>query len=477
MPEEYSVALPDPVAGELRAHLIRADGQEDLAFALWTPSEGADRLTSLVHTAVLPEKGDRHVHGNVSFQPQYFERVCQEALRGSHGIAFLHSHPFPGWQGMSHDDIQAEQRMAGATFALTGLPLVGMTIGNDGTWSARMWSHVGDRLYDRVWCVSVRSVGARLRADFAGDMLPIPTFRSMFRRTANVWGENAHADAARLRIGIVGLGSVGAMVAESLARMGMQRFALIDFDRVEAHNLDRLVTASESDIGRLKVEVALDRIRMVATAASVDVRSIPFSIVEEAGYRAALDCDILFSCVDRPRARHILNHMAYNHLIPVVDGGIQARFRGIAFGGVDWQVQTVGLGRPCLECLGAYDLGDVSTEAAGKLDDPTYLRGLPGNHRFKRNENIFPFAANLATLEVLHFVALSTGAAGVEDFGVQRFRYIPGILEQLATVSCRSTCERRGTVAHGDRDFTLIDRDLGAERARMHQASTALTPE
>src|SRR5256885_11651150 len=45
------------------------------------------------------------------------------------------------------------------------------------------------------------------------------------------------------------------------------------------------------------------------------------------------------------------------------------------------------------------------------------------SHRFKRNENVFPFSANLGSLEVLQLVALVTGAAGVTDFGIQRFRY------------------------------------------------------
>jgi len=263
------------------------------------------------------------------------------------------------------------------------------------------------------------------------------------------------------------------MVAEALARMGMQRLVLIDFDRVERHNLDRLIMATESDIGQLKVDVEAERVSAICTAAGMEVRPVPFSIVEEAGYKAALDCDVLFSCVDRPRARHVLDHMAYNHLVPVIDGGIGVRFRGGVFTGVDWQVQTVGPGRPCLHCLGAYDLGDASTEAAGKLDDPAYLSGLPDGHPLKRNENVFPFAANLASLEVLQFVALATGAGGIEDFGVQRFRYLPGILEQLQVPGCRSSCDRLESFARGDTEFTLIGRDLAAAKSRLHYATSS----
>jgi molybdopterin/thiamine biosynthesis adenylyltransferase len=474
MPRDYSVAMTDGVDAVLRTHLIRQDRQEDLSFALWSPSGGTSRMTALVHTVVLPEAGDRQIHGNVSFAQQYVERVCRFALAEGVGIAFLHSHPFPGWQHMSEDDVVAEQRLAGPALSLTGLPLVGLTVGSDGTWSARAWEHARGREYARRWAESVRVVGAQLKTSYAKDLLPRPVFREMFKRTVSVWGSEAHSDLARLRVGIVGLGSVGALVAESLARMGLTRFVLIDFDRVEPHNLDRLVTATESDIGRLKVDVAEDRIRAIATAEHVDLRAVPFSVVEEAGYRAALDCDVIFCCVDRPRARHIVNHIAYAHLIPIIDGGIGVRFKNRRFSGVDWQVQTVGPGRPCLECLGSYDSGDVATETAGMLDDPTYLGGLADDHRFKRNENVFPFSANLASLKVLQLIALTTGAGGVTDFGVQRYRYWPGIVEQLPVSSCRPECERHALVAQGDKHFSLLGRDVAAERSRMDPSTRGI---
>ncbi len=462
---EYGVAIPEPVDQALRSHLNRADGQEDLAFALWTASEGTRRLTALVHTPVLPGAGDREVRGNASFNRQYFERVCQVAVENGTGIAFLHSHPFPGWQWMSEDDVRAELRLAGAASALTNLPLVGLTVGSDGIWSARAWEHREGRNYDRKSCGAVRMLGPNLKAHFADLVLPPPAYREMFQRTVNVWGERAHADLARLRIGIVGLGSVGATVAECLARMGFTRFVLIDFDVVKTHNLDRMVTATAADVGHLKTDVAGRRVRAVATAAAVELESVPFSVAEESGYRAALDCDVLFSCVDRPRARHILNHLAYAHLIPVIDGGIAVWFRQGRFTGADWQVQTVAPGRPCLECLGTYDPGDVSTEEAGLLDDPSYLRGLPADHQLKRNENVFPFAANLATLEVFHLIALTTGAA-VDSFGVQRFRYNPGVLELLESRPCHPPCDIHTLVASGDSRFCLIGRDRTAESTR-----------
>ena len=451
-------------------HLIRSDKQEDVLFALWYPSYGNTRFTALIHTPIYPENGDRQRHGNASFNPQYFERVCSTALKKKAGIAFLHSHPVPGWQGMSSDDIIAEQNMMGAAYGLTYLPLLGMTVGSDGTWSARMWKHISGRKYHRIWCKSVRTVGRNLAVSFNDYLIPIPQFHDEVKRTINVWGSDKHAIASRLKIGIVGLGSVGSFVAELLARMGCSQIVLIDFDRIKKHNLDRTLSATIEDIGRLKVEVIEEMITNSATSSKIDIKTVPFSVAEKEGYEAALDCDVVFSCVDRPRARRILNHFAYAHLIPVIDGGIQVRFKNMKFSGADWQLQTISPDRPCMECLGVYKNVDVSTEIEGKLDDPSYIKGLPKYHRFKQNENVIPFSANLASLEVLHlFTLISDATFCVDDFGIQRFRYVPGILEQNFDKKCVHDCIHNRLIALGDREFTLISNDIAATNSRIEK--------
>lgn len=55
------------------------------------------------------------------------------------------------------------------------------------------------------------------------------------------------------RIHIVGCGSVGSTVAENLARCGITKFTLWDFDKVEEHNIvNQMFT--QNDVGKLKVE-------------------------------------------------------------------------------------------------------------------------------------------------------------------------------------------------------------------------------
>ncbi|MBE7172345.1 MAG: ThiF family adenylyltransferase [Williamsia sp.] len=471
---EFSVAMPAAEHKELAAHLLKSKKEEDVAFALYKPSDGARRFTALIYKIIFPEKGDRIQHGNVEITPQYFKRVCQIACSENAGIALLHSHPSPsiGWQGMSPDDITTEQSYSPTCATLTDLPFIGLTLSSDETWSARIWKSdkFGSRRQDAV---TVRIVGKRLQVSYNDFLLPVPEFKDTFKRTLTVWGADNHAHLARLRVGIVGLGSVGSIVAEHLARMGMERVVLIDFDEVQEHNLDRLSGATLEDIGNLKISVAERQLRRAATARAIDVIGLPYPITEEKGYRGALDCDVLFSCVDRPWPRSVLNHIAYSHLIPVIDGGIAVRLNSITgmFEGADWQVQTVGPDRACLCCLKAFDPSHVSTERDGKLDDPSYLTGLPQDHLFKRNENIFPFSTNLASLEVMQFIEMVTSMGGTEYYGPQRYSYNHGFIRLLGEDNqCTEECFYQAGLAQGDTLFPApIGHDHAAAAAKLRQ--------
>ena len=453
---EFCISIPEAINSQLLDHLIREDREEDLIFALWHPSFGSRRTTALIHTILFPEKDDRQRHGNVSYNPTYFKRVCQEASKRGMGVCFLHSHPFSGWQGMSSDDIAAETKMAPTAFTFSDLPLVGMTVGDDGTWSGRIWMHQGNGAFKMNWAHLVKSVGCQLSTSFNDKLVQSPKYQDLFKRTRTVYGKENHEKLCKLRIGIVGLGSVGSIVAENLARMGLEKFVLIDFDKIQKHNLDRQLGATKEDIGQYKIEIAARQINKSSTAEKVAVETIPRSLTEKEGYNAALNCDVLFSCVDRPWGRYVLNHLAYAHLIPVIDGGISVSFSDGEFSRADWQFQTASPGRPCLQCVKAYDPSDVALEKSGELDKQSYLDGLPDHHPLKSNENIFPFSSHLASFEIFHLMALVTGIGGVHNFGVQRYRYKPGFLSSYDDRECEKGCTFKELTATGDKILSGI---------------------
>lgn len=331
----------------------------------------------------------------MAFTPQYLERVLREAGPG-YGIAFLHSHPGPGWQNMSDDDIVAEKdRLASAVAGKTGFPLVGMTWGTDGSWSGRFWLRKSRNQYDIYWAKTVRVIGPDLIITYHPQILPPPKPTASQLATVSCWGEAKQADLARVHVGIVGLGSVGSLVAEALSRMGVSRFTLIDYDLIEERNLDRTLGTFRVDEGIPKVKVAQRTISFSHTAQDISIDPHHGSLLHAEGLKKALDCDVLFSCVDRPAPRHMLNSIAYGHLIPVIDGGVLANVNSKGkLLHVDWRIHAVAPGRPCMMCVGNLDPSNVALDYEGKLDDPAYIKGLdPALNPVLARQNVFAFSA------------------------------------------------------------------------------------
>jgi molybdopterin/thiamine biosynthesis adenylyltransferase len=464
----YSVVMTESINAKLFKHLIRKDGQEDLCFAFYKLSSGKNRQVGVINEVILPEFGDRNIHGNVSFNPEYFDKVTSYALAKSYGICFIHSHPYPGWQNMSYDDIDTEVMLASRVKATTGIPLIGLTIGTDNVWSARFWIKTAPKKYDRFWCESVRVIGKQLKISYCEKLLPNQKFGEEFKRTISSWGETKQNDISRLKVGIIGLGSVGSLIAEALMRTGVKNLTFIDFDTIERKNLDRLLSAGVEDIGKFKVDFHKKRLLESRVIPDLKITALRNSITEIEAYESALDCDVLFSCVDRPLPRFVLDCLSFANLIPVVDGGIDTNPKP-DISNIDqarWKAHTTGPERICMKCLSQYKPEDVALQQSGLLEDPSYIKGLPKDHFIHRGENVFGFSLSLAGMEIQQFLSLLLKPRGIY-YGPKEMDFITGTIDSEFENDCSSNCDIKGVLGMAnDIKFQMISKDIIAEKTR-----------
>lgn len=368
-----SVAMTQDVHDALAAHLLRVDRQEDICIATYTVSTGANRTTRILNAVHLPADGDRQVHGNATIHGSYVLRIAAAASQLGHCIAILHSHPGGrGWQLLSSPDADAETSYARLAEQVTGLPLIGLTLAGNGSWSARTW-HDGRPL----WAGSVRRVGTILTVSWNDEVMPAPPPEPSQDRTISAWGGDLHRDIVRLRVLVVGAGSVGLDIVQRLAATGIVEIGVMDFDRVHEVNRDRMIGATRRDarLRRRKVDVAARLARLAATAAEFTIHRHHTSVCSPVGEAAALDYDVIFSCVDRPWPRAVLNSLAYADVIPVIDGGIAIdTFDAGGMRGATRRTQVATPGAPCLSCACQINMSEVALEMSGDLDDPEYIR-------------------------------------------------------------------------------------------------------
>lgn len=143
------------------------------------------------------------------------------------------------------------------------------------------------------------------------------------------------------RVLLIGAGGLGCPLAQYLAAAGVGTLGLVDFDHIDASNLQRQVLYGTADVGRLKVEVARERI--AAMNPDVTVNTYPVQLSSQNALELLADYDVIVDGTDNFPTRYLSNDACVILGKPNVHGAI-FRFDGQA---------TVFDTRhgPCYRCL------------------------------------------------------------------------------------------------------------------------------
>lgn len=196
-------------------------------------------------------------------------------------------------------------------------------------------------------------------------------------RHIQAFGDGTFNILRRLSVAVVGCSGTGSPLIEQLARLGIGRLVIIDPDRIENKNLNRIINATKADAdrGELKVEVLARAIRAMGTG--IEVVPIADTLFNPKVVLAVAECDLAFGCMDSVEGRQLLNRLAVFYNIPYFDLGVSLDADGL--GNVEnaaCSVHYLQPGRSSLMSRGMFTPQELYEESLKRTNPEEYAKQL-----------------------------------------------------------------------------------------------------
>jgi molybdopterin/thiamine biosynthesis adenylyltransferase len=480
--------LPADIVRRLREELLQADEQERFAF-LFAGSEDdllGGRVVSVPDDAMACQS-------RTACRPSPAVERAQVGTCYDEGLApvLVHSHPFSEDPRFSSIDIESMGRfrewLAGlfpdrsfgfAVVGTRGIEAVGdapnrlqaLPVEVIGEWKldtpvpgARSRFALADQQAD------ASEAGERSnRHDSGAGQERRASAGGRFDRNVRAFGRQGQRRLEQVTVGIVGVGGLGSLVAEQLARLGVEDLVLVDPDIVAESNLSRLAGAYDHHVGAPKVAAVREHLWQCGPdSLSIDAVQAPVQERTEVLDR----CDIVVGAVDSVTARSVCNEYAVKQLTYYIDAGVridtdltvsQTDGEDTAPQLADEQtiemtgyVHLVAPGsNACFDCLGRHDQAAARIEQLSPAERETEReRGYIDAEELTPEPALIHLNGLCASKSVSVLVDLVTGRTEPPDF----IRYEDTAHEMTALTSERSancpTCGTDGVLGVGRRSF------------------------
>lgn len=412
---------------------------------------------------------------HIKFELKYLRELFRECEDRSLVFGFVHNHPTNA-PGFSDLDDTNETTLLKALCNRNGKDrhFVAM-LWADGSWTARIRHGTAPK--------TSQSVRHTLVLDRPFEIYGYSSHSSAedgaTARSAAAFGRPFVEKLESLRVGVVGLGGTGSATTMQLARAGIGELVIVDGDRLDETNINRVHGAGMRDVGRKKTEVMQDAVNALnlATKVSAFETSIDQSPI---AIDALSTCDVVFGCTDDQIGREVLNTAVYVYLLPLIDVGL---------GG---QVVDDDNGQPYLR----YHFGRVSTilpESGECLFCQGVIRDtwIQYEYALRQNPRMAETEARERYLEGGGEEAPGVGpfTSVIADYGVatlfdliKPFRNFPPELRfdlfkiDFVKMEIRSHQARRDVTCPycGHRDYLLLDQETRLNRPILGKPNVAL---
>ncbi|MHB1701400.1 MAG: ThiF family adenylyltransferase [Acidobacteriaceae bacterium] len=379
MTPSSTLTMTQQVHDQIVRHLFPGDGKEAATVLVCTRAAGA-RLRLLVRDVVLVphETCSRRTEVLLTWPSAYIEQAIDLAELGQLSLVLLHSHP-GGMPEFSTLDDRSDQELIPSIFQACGSLHGTAVMLPNGVVFGRLYTP--EMKVTPIDLVSV--VGPDLKFWWHKDRNR-PATRPM------AFTSQMTEELGGLTACVIGISGTGSIAAEQLCRLGFGRVIVIDHDKVEPKNLNRILNTVKCDADK-----SLQKVAVFADRAN-QYREIPYvlpvdaDILTRKAVLAAAQADVLFCCVDTLRARSVADLLGKVFLLPLFDVGvaIPTRLTGRGERAVDEATGRIDYVHPAGSSLidrGIYTPAALAAEALAEADPEAhadqvrrgYIDGVP----------------------------------------------------------------------------------------------------
>lgn len=434
-----ALRAPAPMWADIRADLLSTPELERAAvgFAGIRRNGAATELLLRDWMPVPAEEYLVQLGSHLEVSPVFWARAAKRC-RGDHeAMVIMHSHPRDTEPPrFSPSDDSGERNLIPKVRARAAVP-VGAVVLSPGGAAGRLTEDGASVAMD------VQIVGGppvRVTTGHGGKE---------FDRQVRALGREGHAVLRGLRIGVVGVGGMGSHVVQQLVHLGVGEITVVDPDRVAVTNLSRLVGASRFDVWLRRRKTRLARRLARRLGSKTRIVEISESVAASGVASRLLACDLVFGCTDNQLSRTILNAIAFQFYVPVVDLGVELQVGGAMGGRVSW----LAPGGACLWCMGVLDSETVRVEQlppALRRDEEArgYIRGLD-----EPAPAVVSINGVIAGLGVTEMLARATGFVGTAPRStLLLYRLVDGVVRRTSPNPMPGcpTCSAAGVLGAGD---------------------------
>lgn len=382
MNSDWSVVITGEQWGHLRGHLFPGDGDEHGAILRCGIASSPRGTRLLVRDVVLALDGIDYVAGIRGYRKLTAEFVADNidaCARESLAYIAVHNHGGIDSVDFSGTDMGSHERGYPALLDINAGVPVGALVFASNAVAGDIWTSDGKR-----HSATLRVVG-RPQLSLTREPVPAKVADPTYDRQARIFGDRGQAILASSKVAVVGLGGIGSLIGEYLARLGVGELLYIDPDRLDPTNLPRVVGARRSDVvpllqdesrprwvQALGARFATQKVKVAARVArqasrKVQITTVARSVVETDVAALLTDCDHIFLAADSALARRLVNSVTHQYLIPntqvgskvsVIDGQIADIF----------SVSRMSVpGSGCLQCNGLIPAWKLTEEATSDV--------------------------------------------------------------------------------------------------------------